>query len=123
MTLFVAAGAAGWILAAPHRSEAAVAETVAMTNTLEYEPRRIRIGLGDTVRWNNTSDLVHTVTADPELASSSESVRLPEGAEPFNSGRLEPGDSWTHTFRTPGTYKYFCIPHEGADMYGWVEVQ
>jgi len=35
---------------------------------------------------------------------------------------LQEGESYNHTFDQPGRYHYFCIPHEGAKMYGIIEV-
>jgi len=98
------------------------AATVTMTNTLSFKPAEATISVGETVKWTNTSVIVHTVTADPEEATLDDSVKLPDGAEPFDSGTLDPDTSFTHTFETPGTYRYFCIPHEGAKMYGTVVV-
>lgn len=99
------------------------AATVEMTNTLNYEPASVTIQAGDTVKWLNTSQLVHTVTADPDEAKNDDSVALPDGAEPFDSGELAANETFTHTFEEPGTYKYFCIPHEAAGMIGTVIVE
>ena len=98
------------------------AATVDMTNTLTFDPDTVRVQVGETVRWANGSVIVHTVTADPDEATTDESVRLPEGAAPFDSGTLDPEARFEHTFEVPGTYRYFCIPHEGAKMYGTVIV-
>lgn len=51
------------------------------------------------------------------------SVKLPDGAETFDSGVLDPEQIFTHTFKVSGTYQYFCIPHEGAKMFGWIIVE
>lgn len=99
-----------------------VAAEVGMTNQLAFTPDTVRIEVGETVRWRNSSDLIHTVTADPDKASDSGNVSLPEGADTFDSGNLEPGATFERTFSQPGTYQYFCIPHEGAGMIGWVIV-
>jgi plastocyanin len=96
---------------------------VGMTNTLDFKPDTVRIPQGHTVRWENSSVIVHTVTADPADATLDESVRLPDGAAPFNSGNLDPKATFEHTFDVPGTYRYFCIPHEGTKMYGTVIVE
>jgi plastocyanin len=34
-----------------------------------------------------------------------------------------PGESFTAKFDTPGTYGYYCEPHQGAGMVGKVIVQ
>jgi plastocyanin len=98
------------------------AAVVEMTNLLQYAPRDIRIAVGRTVEWRNPSHLTHTVTCDPSLAIDPRDVQLPEGAEPFNSGVMRPGAVFRYTFKTPGLYKYFCIPHEYAGMVGTVDV-
>lgn len=100
-----------------------VAASVEMTNQLTFAPDSVVIRAGQSVRFENASALVHTVTGDPSEASLEASVRLPEGAEPFHSGRLAPGGSFVHAFETPGRYRYFCVPHEGAEMRGTVVVR
>ncbi|RME57663.1 MAG: halocyanin, partial [Candidatus Dadabacteria bacterium] len=75
------------------------------------------------VEWTNTSPIVHTVTADPKKATLEDSTKLPKGAKPFNSGNLEPNAVFRHTFTVPGTYRYFCIPHEAAMMRGEIVVE
>jgi plastocyanin len=54
------------------------------------------IGVNSTVTWVNSDDVPHTVTAN-------------DGS--FNSGNLDAGQSWSHTFTTPGTYAYYCAYH------------
>ena len=29
----------------------------------------------------------------------------------FDSGMIEPGSSWSHTFNQAGTFTYSCTPH------------
>lgn len=96
---------------------------VAMTDRLTFEPEVLQIQAGETVTWVNESVIAHTATADPDKATKAASVSLPAGAEGFDSGMLAKGESYSHTFTHPGRYHYFCIPHEGAKMYGVVEVK
>lgn len=96
---------------------------VGMDNRLRFLPDTIRIQVGQAIRWENQSDLVHTVTADRGMAALESSVSLPAGASPFDSGDLVPGDSYTRTFDVPGQYRYFCIPHERAGMVGVIIVE
>ena len=96
---------------------------VTMTNALVYEPAELRIRAGQTVLWRNTSQIAHTVTADPERAAAEESVRLPNGAEPFDSGDMAPGAEFSRTFTVAGAYTYFCVPHELAGMVGTLTVE
>jgi len=106
---------------APSATDPAV--VVGMTNTMTYTPDTVRVEVGETVRWENNSAVMHTVTADPEEAFKDESVTLPDGASTFNSGNMDPGQTFEHTFETPGTYRYFCIPHEAVGMRGTVIVE
>ncbi len=99
------------------------AAEVTMSNQLRFSPATVHIKVGDTVHWKNVSDLVHTVTADPKLAAKASDVHLPDGADPFNSGDLKPGQEFTHTFTVPGEYMYFCQPHELAGMVAKVIVE
>lgn len=102
---------------------AARATTVEMTNDLNFSPQTVRIQVGETVTWRNTSDVGHTVTADKDLANDPSNVQLPEGAQPFNSGTVQSGESFSKTFETAGTYKYVCLPHEAQGMTGTVIVE
>ena len=54
------------------------------------------IGVNNTVTWINNDDAPHTVTATNDN---------------FNSGNMNPGQSWTYTFTEPGTYTYYCTYH------------
>lgn len=99
------------------------AVTVGMTNTMKFDADTVRIKVGEMVEWNNSSLLAHSVTGDPAESSVEGSAVLPDGAKPFDSGMMDPEETFTHTFEVPGTYQYFCIPHEGAEMFGWVIVE
>lgn len=105
------------------QSEGDPAVVVGMTNQMEYTPDTVRVRVGETVRWENSSAVMHTVTADPEEAFKDESVKLPEGASTFNSGNMNPDQTFEHTFEVAGTYRYFCIPHEAVGMVGTVIVE
>lgn len=95
---------------------------VTMDNRLRFLPDTVRVSAGQAVRWENTSDIIHTVTADPGAAVEPGNVRLPDGAAPFDSGDLLPGRAFVHVFQQPGTYEYVCVPHEMAGMIGVVIV-
>jgi len=99
------------------------APSVTMTDELVFKPRRVTIRAGQTVEWRNDSVLVHTVTADPGIAAKAADVALPADAKAFNSGNVKPKGKFSHMFTTPGTYRYFCIPHEAAGMVGEVIVK
>ena len=87
-----------------------------------FEPNAVTINAGETVRWENKTLIGHTVTADPAQAKNPEDVALPSGATPFDLGEVGGGGAVQHTFTVPGTYRYFCKPHELKGMVGEVVV-
>ena len=88
-----------------------------------YEPAKITIKVGETVEWKNVGNSVHHASSDPSAAVNPAEVSNPPGAKPFDSGFLQPGQSYTYTFTVPGTYKYICAPHETSGMVGEVTVR
>jgi plastocyanin/uncharacterized membrane protein len=96
---------------------------VTMADDDMFKPASLTIAMGTTVRWINTSKDAHTVTDDPHVASSAKDVAMPTGAQPFNSGKIQPGGTFEHKFTVPGRYKYVCEPHEEMDMKGEIEVK
>ncbi|MCC7257745.1 MAG: cupredoxin domain-containing protein [Gammaproteobacteria bacterium] len=72
-----------------------------------YEPAELTVKVGTTVRWTN----------DEKRVSHSILFTGPGG---FESDRFFPGESWTRTFDTPGSYPYSCGPH--PEMRGLIEV-
>ena len=64
-----------------------------------YEPVAVMIDVGDTVAWMNPS--VHTVTHEDFFTTG----------KPAFHKLLGPGEGFTHTFETSGTYEYLCAYH------------
>jgi plastocyanin len=88
-----------------------------------YEPAKVTVKAGQPVEWINTGKNVHSVTLVPDDAQNPQDVSEPMGATTFDSGFMAPGSKFTHTFTVPGTYHYFCVPHEKAGMVGVVVVK
>lgn len=97
--------------------------TVKMTDQNKFDPDSVTISKGGTVTWQNASSTVHTATFDPSKVANKQDVSLPSGVQPFDSGLIQAGQSWSHTFTDAGTYHYTCIPHESVGMHGTVIVQ
>ena len=97
---------------------------VKMTDTPPvFIPKQVTIKVGDTVHWVNDAQTLHTVTFDSSKAVDKSNVELPKGVDPFDSGFMMPGKDFSYTFKVPGEYKYFCIPHEKDGMIGFVTVK
>lgn len=87
---------------------------------VNFDPIGVLVRPGQTVRWTCTSN-VHTATAyHPK--NGGHSLRIPEGAEPWDSKYLLPGQTFEVTLTVEGVYDYFCLPHEMAGMVGRIIV-
>jgi plastocyanin len=73
-----------------------------------YVPQNLTVvvGINSTVEWVNNDGAPHTVTAT-------------NGG--FDSGNMDPGQSWAFTFTAPGVYRYHCSYHPW--MFGTVTVK
>jgi len=87
-----------------------------------FDPEVVRIHAGQKVEWRNTALITHNVSDDKSVAADPNDASIPQGALPFNSGDLPAGEVYSQTFTVPGTYKYFCMRHEGHAMLGTVIV-
>jgi plastocyanin len=74
-----------------------------------FDQANITVEPGTTVTWVQSGDNSHTTTSYDGL---------------WDSGMIEGGTDGTFsfTFEEPGTYDYFCIPHEALGMVGTVTV-
>jgi plastocyanin len=88
-----------------------------------FAPATVTIKAGDTIEWQNVGNEVHHATSDPSLAIKSTDVKTPSGAEPFDSGFMKPGETFSHTFKVAGVYKYACAVHETKGMIGEIIVK
>ena len=88
-----------------------------------YSPGTVTIHAGQTVTWTNQTQSPHTVVLSTEAATNPKDVKIPAAARPFDSGKIPPGGSFSHSFPVPGTYKYFCSLHEGDGMVGEIIVR
>ena len=79
-----------------------------------FNPSPINITIGNTIVWINGDVETHTVT------SGFPDNNITKGKE-FDSGNLNPNQTFEHTFDKAGTYNYFCIIH--PSMTGVVNVK
>lgn len=61
-----------------------------------YLPYYIQVNSGTTVTWTNKDSVAHTVTSTSKL---------------FDSGLIQPGQSFSYDFKTAGEYDYYCVLH------------
>jgi plastocyanin len=83
---------------APTTRAAAPAARIVHTGmkNIHYLQPTIEIEVGTTVEWKNNDPLLHSVTADNKS---------------FDSGVIQPGKTYRHTFTRAGTFRFHCVPH------------
>lgn len=77
----------------------------------KFSPTHIQVVFGTTVTWTNEDNVPHNVTIAPVVISSSND---------WESRLLYPGQSFSYTFTSHGTFKYYC--QEDPGMIGAVQV-
>ena len=65
-----------------------------------FTPKEIKVKVGTTVTWTNAGTTAHSATAIDKA---------------FNTRNLQPGETKTVTFGTPGTFMYHCVFHGNPD--------
>lgn len=76
-----------------------------------FHPDPLRVPAGATVTWVNCE----TPPQEPHTTTS-------DTAGVWGSAELNPGERFSHTFPTQGSFPYHCIPHE-TFMRGEIVVQ
>jgi plastocyanin len=76
--------------------KAATGAQAVQIHNFAFMPATLEVPAGTTVTWTNLDSVAHTATAD-------------DGT--FNSGNINPGESFSFRFDTPGTYVYNCSYH------------
>jgi plastocyanin len=66
----------------------------------EFTPKEIKVKAGTTVTWMNAGTTAHSATAIDKS---------------FNTRNLQPGETRSVTFSTPGTFVYHCVFHGNPD--------
>jgi plastocyanin len=107
------------------RAETAVEVTMrgnADGSRVGFYPLGLHVAPGTVIRWLNAdAGNAHTATAY-HPAVMDRPLRIPDGAEPWDSDYLLPEDSFSVTLIAPGVYDYYCVPHEHAGMVGRIVV-
>jgi plastocyanin len=93
---------------APAQTHANPASITQVTIRLvKFSPETIEVKTGQTVEWANDDLTPHTVTS--------------QGAGDLNSGSIDAGASWRHTFTQAGSFRYYCTFH--PEMKGTILVK
>src|SRR6266487_7176847 len=96
----------------PSVTSAAIVTVTVGNNCFCFSPSSVTIHPGDTVHWT-WSSTCHS--------STSGSPGMPNGM--WDSGILNQGASFNHTFNTVGSFDYYCTPHGSCcNMVGTITV-
>lgn len=87
-------------------------DTVIMDND-SFEPANLTVSPGSTVIWINKSILQHTATSGTNCSADGK----------FDSGVIDPNQSFSYTFKSEGIFNYYCIPHCAMGMKGVITVR
>jgi plastocyanin len=82
-------------------------------NGTSFSPANVTINQGETVTWRNTGGTHNVVLEGPD------GFEFPNPPAPESNTMVWP---FTRPFSTPGTWRYYCRPHESAGMEGTVTV-
>eukprot|EP00228_Micromonas_bravo_P007335 CAMPEP_0203000646 /NCGR_PEP_ID=MMETSP1401-20130829/52_1 /ASSEMBLY_ACC=CAM_ASM_000894 /TAXON_ID=38833 /ORGANISM="Micromonas pusilla, Strain CCAC1681" /LENGTH=152 /DNA_ID=CAMNT_0049742099 /DNA_START=78 /DNA_END=536 /DNA_ORIENTATION=- len=110
-------GAATVLMASP-----AFAATIKLggdNGELGFFPNKITVAKGETVEFVNNKAFPHNVVFDEDNVPSGVNADAISHEDYLNG----PGEKVTNKFDTPGTYGYYCEPHQGAGMQGTIIVQ
>lgn len=88
----------------PSGSGSGTTANIEMKN-IQYVPSTLTVKAGTTVVWTNKDSVPHTV--DSGTRDNPTSL--------FKSGNIEQGQTFSYTFNTPGTYPFFCEPHQAMN--------
>ena len=82
------------------------------------QPNKITVAKGETVEFVNNKAFPHNVVFDEDNVPSGVNADAISHEDYLNG----PGEKVTNKFDTPGTYGYYCEPHQGAGMTGTIVV-
>ena len=71
-----------------------------------FIPHYIEISKESSVMWINGDSVAHTITSGSAQDGPDDM---------FDSGKIKPGETFSHVFKVTGTFEYFCI------IYPWMD--
>ncbi len=92
----VATGLGTGILTARQVRAATDKPAVITIDNFTFGPANLTVPAGTTVTWTNHDDIPHSIVATDKA---------------FRSAALDTNDSYAFTFKTAGTFAYFCGLH------------
>jgi plastocyanin len=85
---------------------------------LVFEPSEFTVKSGDTITFKNNAGYPHNIVFDEDEVPSGVDVSKISQEEYLNAA----GETFSITLTVPGTYSFYCEPHQGAGMVGKITV-
>ena len=85
---------------------------------LVFEPSEFTVKAGEAITFKNNAGYPHNVVFDEDEVPSGVDAAKISQEEYLNA----PGETYSVTLTVPGTYGFYCEPHQGAGMVGKVTV-
>ena len=86
-----------------------------------YKPAVLTVQRGTKVVWKNMTLVPHDMK---RCSKATCNVSAGTGTDKkFNSPMVSPKKTYAYTFNKPGTYVYYCVPHEYVVMHGTIIVR
>ena len=88
--------------ASTSQNRTVVGATQVLMHNDAFTPTHIQVTMGTTVTWINQDSVPHNVTLSPVVLTASNN---------WESGLIYPGQSYSYTFTSRGTFQYYCQEH------------
>ena len=105
-------------------------QMIGSSSGYSYNPSEIRIKVGQSIKFVTVSGGPHDVAFDEQDIPAGAAAALDQDM-PRQQGKLtgplvtNPDDSYIITFKNakPGTYQFYCLPHQSFGMQGTIIVE
>ncbi|KAL1561118.1 plastocyanin-like [Salvia divinorum] len=88
---------------------------------LVFVPQNFEVASGEKIVFTNNAGYPHNVVFDEdEVPAGVDAAKISMGEEDLLNAK---GETYSVTLTAPGTYSFYCSPHQGAGMVGKVTVK
>ena len=99
-------------------ANAAVIKMGSDDGSLAFVPSSVSVAAGEAVTFKNNAGFPHNIVFDEDEVPAGVDADAISHPDLINA----PGEEYTVTLSTAGTYEYYCEPHQGAGMVGKITV-
>jgi plastocyanin len=96
-------------------SPAAASGPVVNMKLTQFDPASISVKAGDTLTWNNSNNIGHTLVQGTYEVDSAGQRTSEKDDGTFTLDVKKQGDKVTHTYDKAGTFTYYCTIHKAMN--------